>query len=66
MKEVFNYLEGVIDLTDKKMLQLESYYELLVEKNQQFNLTTIVQKQQVYYKHYLDSLLLFKEINLED
>lgn len=65
IKDVFNYLEVSIELTDKKLLQLESYYDLLVEKNQQFNLTKIVEKQQVYYKHYLDSLLFVKEINLE-
>ncbi|MBR5192484.1 MAG: 16S rRNA (guanine(527)-N(7))-methyltransferase RsmG [Clostridia bacterium] len=41
-------------------LQLErfnKYYELLVYYNKQFNLTAITEKQEVYEKHFIDSVL---------
>lgn len=43
-------------LTDFQKEQFERYYELLVEWNQKINLTAITDKEEVYLKHFYDSL----------
>ena len=53
-----------INLTDRKLEQLEKYYELLVEWNNKINLTRIIEKEDVYLKHFYDSLTLVKTIDL--
>ena len=55
--------EGII-LTEKQKVQLEKYYELIVEYNQKMNLTSITNKEDVYLKHFYDSITLNKIINL--
>ena len=55
-----------IELTDNQLKQLEKYYELLVEWNEKFNLTNITDKEQVYLKHFYDSITLDKIINLKE
>ncbi len=54
---------GII-LNDNQLNQLEQYYELLVEKNKVMNLTGIVEKEEVYLKHFYDSLTIVKSIDL--
>src|SRR4051812_21951529 len=48
--------EKGITLTDKQLVQFETYYETLVEWNQKMNLTAITDKAEVYLKHFYDSL----------
>jgi len=55
-----------IDLTDKKLEQLEKYYELLIEYNKVMNLTGITEKEEVYLKHFYDSLTISKIIDLNN
>jgi len=55
-----------INLSDKMLNQLEKYYELLVEWNEKINLTAITDKNEVYLKHFYDSLTLCKVINLNE
>ena len=55
-----------IEVTDKKLEQLEKYYELLIEYNKVMNLTGITEKEEVYLKHFYDSLTISKIINLEE
>ena len=55
-----------IQYTDYQLQQLEQYYNLLVEWNQKINLTAIIEKDQVYLKHFYDSLTLVKIIDLKD
>ncbi|AWN20341.1 16S rRNA (guanine(527)-N(7))-methyltransferase RsmG [Streptococcus sobrinus] len=43
-------------LSDKQKHQFESYFNLLVEWNQKINLTAITDKNDVYLKHFYDSL----------
>ncbi len=50
------------ELTDKQMNQFEKYYELLVEWNEKMNLTGITEHDEVYLKHFYDSLLLIKAL----
>ena len=54
-----------ISFTDKMLQQLNTYYNLLVEYNKKFNLTAITNKEDVYLKHFYDSLTLTKVIDLE-
>ena len=43
-------------LTDRKKEQYERYFELLVEWNEKINLTAIIDKDEVYLKHFYDSI----------
>lgn len=42
--------------------QFETYYNELIEYNKNVNLTAITEKQEVYLKHFLDSVLPINEI----
>ena len=53
-----------ITLTEIQSEQLEKYYNLLIEWNKKINLTSIVEKEIVYLKHFYDSLTLSKVIDL--
>lgn len=53
-----------INPTKEQLNQLEKYYELLVKWNEQFNLTAITEKQEVYLKHFFDSLTINSVIDL--
>ncbi|GKT03681.1 16S rRNA (guanine(527)-N(7))-methyltransferase RsmG [Furfurilactobacillus sp. WILCCON 0119] len=46
---------GVI-ITDKQLAQFATYFSLLIETNEKFNLTTITARDDVYLKHFYDSL----------
>ncbi len=52
-----------IEVNDEKLELLEKFYNLLIEWNEKINLTTIVDKDKVYLKHFYDSLTLVKEID---
>src|SRR5690625_3209940 len=45
-----------VELTDAQLEQFEQYYHLLVEWNEKMDLTTIVERNEVYLKHFFDSL----------
>ena len=51
-------LDKGITLTSKQLEQFELYYQTLVEWNQKMNLTAITQKEDVYLKHFYDSLTI--------
>lgn len=53
-----------ISLTEKQLDQLHKYYELLSEYNKVMNLTGITEEQEVYLKHFYDSLTITKVIDL--
>lgn len=53
-----------IEITEEQLNQLEKYYELLIDWNEKINLTTITNHDDVFLKHFYDSLTLFKEIDL--
>ena len=55
-----------IEITQKQLDQLERYYELLVEWNEKINLTNITEKEQVYLKHFYDSLTISKVIDFNN
>lgn len=49
-----------INLSDKQLKQFDKYYNLLIEYNKVMNLTGITEKNEVYLKHFYDSLTLVK------
>lgn len=57
--------EGI--LIDEKMKKdFESFYTFLVEQNKITNLTRIVEKDDVYFYHFYDSLMCLKAIKKKD
>lgn len=56
------YLDEIIELTSKQKQQLYSYFNLLVESSKVMNLTTITEEEDVYIKHFYDSILALKHI----
>ena len=64
----FNELLKTIDieLSDLQLKQFYDYYQFLVEYNEKVNLTAITDETEVYIKHFYDSILLAKSINLAD
>lgn len=53
-----------IEINNTKLNQLEKYYEMLIEYNKVMNLTGITDKEEVYLKHFYDSLTIAKIIDL--
>ena len=53
-----------IEVTNDKLDKLEKFYQLLIEWNNKINLTRIVEKEDVYLKHFYDSLTIVKEVDL--
>lgn len=55
-----------INLTSNQLEQLDKFYQILIEENEKINLTRITIEEDVYLKHFYDSLTLVKEINLNE
>lgn len=53
-----------INLTNDQIDKLARFYQLLVTWNEKINLTTIIKEEEVYLKHFYDSLTLIKVIDL--
>ena len=53
-------------LTSKQEQDLETYYKLLISYNNNVNLTARTKEEDVYLKHFYDSLTLFKGIDLKE
>lgn len=52
------------EVFEKNREQFEAFRQILLEYNQKYNLTTIIEERDVYYKHFLDSAAgahLFRE-----
>ena len=48
---------ALLNLTKEQQDTFEKYYQLLLEWNAKFNLTAITEREEVYIKHFADSLL---------
>lgn len=56
-----------IELNQHQIAQYQRYYEKLIEVNQVMDLTNIIEQDQVYLKHFYDSLTLaWADISLQD
>ena len=58
--------EWNLELNETQLMQLEKYYEMLVEKNKVMNLTAITEYEDVLKKHFLDSLALSQLMKLSE
>ena len=66
-EDFINELKKInITITEEQLNQLDIYYHLLVEWNEKINLTRIIKEEDVYLKHFYDSLTLAKVVNLND
>ena len=52
--------------TTEQLSKLEEYYNLLVEWNSKINLTRIIERKEVYLKHFYDSLTIKKIVDLNE
>ena len=55
IKEIFKKFG--IELNENQIWQFEEYHKFLVSENEKYNLTAITEKEEVYFKHFLDSAL---------
>ena len=55
-----------IDITEEQLNKLNSFYKLLIEWNEKINLTRITEENEVYLKHFYDSLTIKKVIDLNE
>lgn len=62
-KEELNKLNILCSNTQLELL--ERYYKILIEENKKYNLTSITKVEEVYYKHFYDSLTLSNSIDLK-
>jgi 16S rRNA (guanine527-N7)-methyltransferase len=66
--KINNFIEELeklgIKLSKIQLEQLEEFYNLLIDYNEKVNLTRITEKEDVYLKHFYDSLTLIKAIDL--
>ncbi len=53
-----------INITKTQLDQLLKFYSLLIEWNQKMNLTRITELEEVYLKHFYDSLTIVKVVDL--
>ena len=55
-----------ISIDDKILKNLNTYYEMLIDYNTHTNLTRITDEEDVYLKHFYDSLTLIKAVKLNN
>ncbi len=55
-----------LDISNSQLEKFETYFSFLVEYNTHTNLTAITEHDDVFYKHFLDSILLTKAIDLNN
>lgn len=52
-------------LNQTQLSKFDTYCEFMLEYNKHTNLTSIIDKKSVYIKHFLDSLLIAKSVNVK-
>ena len=55
-----------IKLKETTLAMLNEYYSILKEENQKYNLTRIIEEDDVYLKHFYDSLTITKIIDINN
>lgn len=55
-----------IELKKTTLAMLNEYYSILKEENQKYNLTRIIEEDDVYLKHFYDSLTITKIIDINN
>lgn len=65
--EFTNELKNLnINITEKELKILSKYYDFLIEYNKHTNITSILKKEDIYLKHFYDSLTITKIIDLNN
>ncbi len=65
--EFIKELEKInIKVTEKQLMMLDVYYKMLIDYNKHTNLTRITNEQDVYLKHFYDSLTIIKAVDLKN
>ena len=65
--EFQNILKGKgIEVSERQLKQFQKYYEILVEWNEKMNLTAITDKEDVYLKHFYDSITIAFDFDFND
>ena len=54
-----------LPLTDAQAAEFEIFYDLLITENRKYNLTAITEQSDVVKKHFIDSVILLKEVELK-
>lgn len=57
------FTEYGINVDEKQKNQFKTYYKLLKEYNEKFNLTAITEEKEVYIKHFIDSAIAVELLN---
>lgn len=61
------YIKSLMEnISNTQLDQLYRYYEILIEESKKMNLTSITEIEDVYIKHFYDSILLTKTIDLNN
>lgn len=55
-----------INVTEDQLSKLNKFYKLLIEWNEKINLTRITEENELYLKHFYDSLTIKKVIDLNE
>jgi 16S rRNA (guanine527-N7)-methyltransferase len=58
--------EKGINVSEEQLHSFQLYFEHLVSYNEKVNLTAITKKDEVYLKHFYDSLTILTNVNLKD
>ena len=53
-------------ITEEMLNKLDTYYHILKEENNKYNLTRIIEEDAVYLKHFYDSLTITKVIDINN
>ena len=63
-----NFIENSlhINVDDDTLNKFNIYYDLLLEWNEKFNLTTILEENDVLYKHFIDSLSVMNFVDFSN
>ena len=59
------FLATGISLTDEQASQFLKYYEMLIETNKVMNLTAVTEFEEVVRKHFADSIMISRVLNVE-
>lgn len=67
MNIIEKYLNELnLSYDEKQIIRFNSYYELLVDWNRKFNLTSITEYEDVVLKHFVDSILICGFVDFKD
>ncbi len=64
MNNVYAILNQIVPLTKEQEAQLETYYQELVKTSKVMNLTTIIDYEDVYIKHFYDSMFVLRDVTI--